>query len=407
MAMRPSQEKLIRCAQCGEDYSPTYRKCPFCGARNDPRVSQAPRASRPAPSEDDPEQTRVVSRVEEIGDDASSEKSYRPVRREPVRSAPQRPSRQEDDDDGYVFDGQDLFDEDDGFDDDYRPAKGGKRLAGGSGAGRNGRSAPAPVEINWPRVITFLCSLIIIIAAMVILFTIIYPQLHKSPNPQTSAPTGSQQVEPSGQVQPSGQVEPSEQIQPSEQVEPSGGIEPSGAPAELFNISVEGNGRIDLAAGGTYQFEPVFEPADWSGEVTYTSSDERYAAVDQNGLVTNLNTEAGTTRSVTITISAGGIDLDCTVNCAGPGGAAPTTQPTTAPSGEIPAGTRGVITGASGGLRVRSGPGTSYDPVASLRDGDAVTVVSYAGDGWYEITYAGSGGAASPGYIMGEYISVS
>ncbi len=375
MASRPSQEKLIRCASCGEDYSPTYRKCPFCGARNDPRTAQAPERPASRASEPDPELTRVVPRVE---DEAP---------------APRRDRRE--DDDGYVFDGQDLFDEDDDFEDDYRPARGGKRLAGGgNGGGRSGRSASAPAEINWPRVITFLCSLIIIIAAMVILFTILYPQVRKNPNPTGSDPAGSQQVKPSSR--------PSEQVPPSGEVQPSDGT--GSQPGELLNIYLDlENGTVDLPAGGTYQLAPTFEPADWSGQVTFTSSDERYASVDQNGLVTNVNSEAGTTHAVTVTISAGGIDLPCTVNCAGPAA----TQPSTPPSGgDIPAGTRGVIAGADGGLRVRSGPGTTYDPVASLRNGDAVTVVSYAGDGWYEITYAGSGGQDSPGYIMGEYISV-
>ncbi len=397
MASRPSQEKLIRCAHCGEDYSPTYRKCPFCGMRNDPRTAQVQgtdRPSRPVDSEADPELTRVVPRVEDIEDDPEAG----------GLSSPRRDRPQEEEDDGYVFDGQDLFDDEDDYEDDYRPARGGKRLAGGSGSGRGGRGPrpasgkAAPAAINWPRVITFLCSLIIIIAAMVILFTIIYPQLHKNPNPQTSAPGGSETLEPSGQV------EPSEQVQPSQPAEPSADV--SGQPGALMDLSVE-TGQVDLPVGGTYQFVPLFEPADWSGQVTFTSSDPQAATVDENGVVTNVNTEAGTVKTATITISADGLELPCTVNCAGPAAVEPTATPTAPPAGgEIAPGTRGVIAGASGGLRVRSGPGTTYSQVTSLKNGDAVTVVSYAGDGWYEITYAGSGGQPSPGYILGEYISV-
>ena len=37
MAPKPSHDKLIHCDACGEDYSSTYRRCPFCGERNDPR----------------------------------------------------------------------------------------------------------------------------------------------------------------------------------------------------------------------------------------------------------------------------------------------------------------------------------------------------------------------------------
>ena len=65
------------------------------------------------------------------------------------------------------------------------------------------------------------------------------------------------------------------------------------------------------------------------------------------------------------------------------------------------------ITGADSGLRVRSGPGTSYEILASLNNGDDIVVVADAGDGWYEITFAGSGGQDVTGYIMGEYISMS
>ncbi len=407
MASRPSQEKLVHCANCGEDYSPTYRKCPFCGARNDPRAAQTPRSSRPAASDPDGEPTRVIPRAE----DDEREESPRPAARR---------DRRQEEDDGYEFDGQDLFDDEDDYEEDYRPARGGKRLAGGNGGGRSGRASSAPVEINWPRVITFLCSLIIIIAAMVILFTGIYPQLHKDPTAQTSEPVNTEQIQPSDQTQPSEQVQPSEETQPSEEVQPSesgsGGesTEPSGGtgeqPAELRDISVEA-GTVELLAGHTYQFVPTFEPADWSGEVTFTSDNEKYATVDENGIVTNLNTEAGTTQAVTITIASGGLTLDCTVRCAGPA-AESTTPPTAAPTtppvgGEIAPGTKGVVTGASGGLRVRSGPGTTYSQVTSLKNGDAVTVVSYAGDGWYEITYDGSGGQPSPGYIMGEFIAVS
>ena len=32
MPSKPSRNTLIHCAACGEDYSPTYRRCPFCGA---------------------------------------------------------------------------------------------------------------------------------------------------------------------------------------------------------------------------------------------------------------------------------------------------------------------------------------------------------------------------------------
>ena len=47
MAPKPSQDTLIHCEACGEDYSSTYRSCPFCGARNDPRLTSG--RADPAP----------------------------------------------------------------------------------------------------------------------------------------------------------------------------------------------------------------------------------------------------------------------------------------------------------------------------------------------------------------------
>ena len=101
MASKPSPDSLIHCAVCGEDYSATYRRCPFCGAKNGP----------------------------------------------PPASAPAGRGRG-DEDDGYVFDGQDLFDDEP--EDDYRLAvrpKGGKRLAEKPG----GRFDLSAAPINWPR----------------------------------------------------------------------------------------------------------------------------------------------------------------------------------------------------------------------------------------------------------------
>ena len=50
---------------------------------------------------------------------------------------------------------------------------------------------------------------------------------------------------------------------------------------------------------------------------------------------------------------------------------------------------------------------TSQEILASIFNDTDITVVRYAGDGWYEITFHGPGGADTTGYIMGEYISAS
>lgn len=71
-----------------------------------------------------------------------------------------------------------------------------------------------------------------------------------------------------------------------------------------------------------------------------------------------------------------------------------------------PVSTVSTIVGASGGLNVRSGAGTNYNVQDSLKNGDQITVLTSAGNGWYQITYQASGGAKT-GYIMGDYISPS
>ena len=485
MALRPSQEKLIRCANCGEDYSPTYKKCPFCGARNDPRTSAAPVSGRPAAryggsGDDYPEEeytqvtrrnapTRISGsrrqdsyddydepaaparsggrRLIDDGDYAEPAAPARVTGRRqqqesddydepaaPVRSGGRRQAGQEEDrpqrsasgrtsgrqsdyDDGYVFEGQDVFDDED---EDYRPARGGKRLAGGNGGGDGGsargfRPGKAEMEINWPRVITFLCSLVIIIAAMVIVFTWIYPKLHKDPTPSGTNPVDTQPAvtDPSGGATTPG----GESTDPAGQPTPGGNDPQDG---DLIGITFE-SAEVTVMAGESRRLTPIFEPSDWAGEVTWTCDDPQHASVSEDGTVTNLNTDPGTNYKVTVTISAGGIYHSCTVYCMGPDQQAtqpPVTEPpVTAPPatqppassapGSLTPGSRGVITGADGGLRVRSGPGTTYDKVASLKNGDVVTVVRDAGNGWYEITFSGSGGNPTPGYIMGEYISVT
>ena len=65
------------------------------------------------------------------------------------------------------------------------------------------------------------------------------------------------------------------------------------------------------------------------------------------------------------------------------------------------------VTNAAGGVNVRPGPSTSGAPVASLKNGDAVQIVRSAGDGWYEITFTGSGGKDTTGYMKGDYLTNS
>ena len=62
---------------------------------------------------------------------------------------------------------------------------------------------------------------------------------------------------------------------------------------------------------------------------------------------------------------------------------------------------------AEGGLRVRSGPGTSYEVLGSLANGNSIQVIAAAEGGWYQISYSGAGGATMCGYVLGDYISTN
>ena len=226
---------LVHCASCGEDYSASYKACPFCGSPNTP----SPRA-------------------------AASHQG------------------------NYEFDGQDVFDQPDS----QPTAKGGKRLQGASG-----QAPTPPPPINWPRLITFLCSLVIIAAALVMVFTVVYPHLRDVTNPDAN---------PSASVS----------------VSPTATLSPEGLACMTLDTT-----DITLQPQKTHTLTVTFDPADWEGTVTWTSSDETCATVDENGVVTNVNT-AGTQRRAVITATAGGQTVTCTVYCQ-PSTAAVTPAPTT------------------------------------------------------------------------------
>lgn len=365
MARKGNIEELIHCDACGEDYSATYRRCPFCGEK--------------------------------------------PGVRPPVSSV------EDDEDDGYVFDGQALFDEPQESH-HTRAGKGGKRLAERSSARKRSKASSAgkgghydpPGPINWVRLTTFIFSLVIIIAALIIVFTVFYPKLHRNPNPAPSpSPSASQPVSP----EPS---DPNADPTGGPSGEPSG--EPSADPNALTGLAFGRPNDYDftLRSGESHTISLVFDPEGWEGTVTWATSDANFATVDANGKVTNVN-QTSSLRRVIITATAGGQSVEAIVYCraadssptAPPVVTSPDPDPSTPSSGTLTPGTTGVITGADGGLRVRSGPGTGYSVQASLVNGNKVTVEEDAGDGWYKISYSGSGGVTYTGYIMGEYISPS
>ena len=138
-----------------------------------------------------------------------------------------------------------------------------------------------------------------------------------------------------------------------------------------------------------------------SGSYTWASEDEGVASVDQNGKVTAIS--KGT---IKVVVSDGSKKGVCIVRCNVSGSAVttPTTPSTTPTASGLKAGSAKVVNGGNG-VRVRSGPGTNYDILATVPNGGSVKIVESAGDGWYKIIFSGVGGATTTGYMKGEYLA--
>ena len=346
MARKNNTEELIHCNVCGEDYSPTYRRCPFCGERADTRTA-----------EDD------------------------------------------DFDDGYVFDGQALFDNDPEAD-QSASGKGGKRLAPGGGpAPKNGGSragAPSgkskaahfdpPGAVNWVRLITFGISLVVIIAALIIVFTVVYPMIHTPDEPDVPSTPGTSDVVPGNTDEPTSEPPVTDEPTPPVSEPP---VADPGVPATITNAA--GGLNVRSGPGTDHDVQDSLRNGDNVTIMEVTDNGwYKITYIGKDGKETT-----GYVKSDYVTAKEGDTPAE-----------EPSTEPTSSPStGELKPGSKGKITGAASGLRVRSGPGTTYDILASLVNGNEITVLEDAGNGWYKIAYSGANGKETVGYIMGTYIA--
>lgn len=266
MARKNAPGTLIHCEVCHEDYSATYKRCPFCGEKSGQWSTSA-----------------IPTVSEEYEDD-------------------------------YVFDGGGVFD-------DNSPAssqpRGGKRL-----------SDDAPGPINWPRIVTFICALIIIAAALVIVFSYIYPKIHTSnPGPDTSdvvsdPPASSDPVHVETR-----DPDDVETYVPGQDEEPDSTAPATPGAATGITLSKT---DFTLTPNESWTIKATVTPEDWNGTVTWTSSNTRIATVSADGTVTNVNTSSQLL-SVTITATAGDLTATAKVYCRG--GSTPSTDPDDEPSG--------------------------------------------------------------------------
>lgn len=276
---------VIRCENCGEDYSVTYKRCPFC---------------------------------------------------------------------------------------DERPGRGGvsgRRVANTRGGGY-GRPASTLKAVTW------IGSFLVILAAAFIIYRFIGAPIFgrgEDPNPGSQSSVSSQDPGGSGQSS----------------ADNSGAGSISDIPAPAVEGIVLSENDTTLEAGESRQLTAHLLPEGISEDVTWSSSDASTATVDITGLVTNVNT-ASSTKKVTITAVCGDVSAEAVVYCkATAGGPAPSS------------GTQGTIINAEKGLNIRSGPGTTYDKVASATNGARVTVLGEE-NGWYKIIYSGN----KTGYVSKDYVSI-
>ncbi len=313
---------VIRCEKCGEDYSVTYKRCPFC----DERPGRSPRAGVPS---------------------------------------------------------------------------GGRRVAGG------GSSRVNPMQIGF-----LVLSVVLIIAAAFIVFTTLSPLLGKDdPNPSQSQPSSSvSQSAPGTGDASSGDVSTGDistgDVSTGDvstgDVSTGDISQPEQPPVTITVNSLKLNkSDFTLKANESAIITATTDPSDL--QVIWTSSNESAAVVDANGQVTNVNTGSSQVK-VTITATVGSKSAECTVYCRG-GSSGSGTSSTPSTSTNVSTPTSGKVSGAAYGLNVRSGPGSSYEAIASLHNGTQVKILEDTGSGWYKIAFDGVGGKSTQGYVSKDYIS--
>lgn len=156
-----------------------------------------------------------------------------------------------------------------------------------------------------------------------------------------------------------------------------------------------------------------------TGTYTWISENPSIATVGSDGTITpvasgitNVVVTDGSKRAICIVRVTGGSAPAPSGGGTSSGGttSTPSTTPTTpAPSsgGSLKAGGAVVVNGGNG-VRVRSGPGTTYDILATVPNGGSVQVVRATGtDDWYEITFTAVGGVTTTGYMKGEFLANS
>lgn len=244
----------------------------------------------------------------------------------------------------------------------------------------------------------------------------------KDPDPTPTPTPGDSGEDPNG-TEPSGDTTPGDGQMP----EDNGA---SGNAGSSGNASGEGSGGMSYASAAALpggltlsrtDFSRKVSEGDWqlkvsggTGTYTWISENPSIATVSSNGTVTPV--ASGTTNVV---VTDGTKKAICIVRVTG--GSAPastgssgtttssggtTSSGTTSSGGSLRAGSAKVINGGNG-VRVRSGPSTNHEILATIPNGGSVQIVESAGNDWYKITFTATGGVTTTGYMKGEFLSNS
>lgn len=253
-----------------------------------------------------------------------------------------------------------------------------------------------------PSVSPITLILIFLIAVMAVLLIHLLKDMRMPGNTPTEPVT---QEEPAAPTEVPGDVE--EPVITEEPVEdpedPSGEVTPDNQSPANSNAKLN---REDMTLSGGETFRLVLSGV--TTGVTWTSSNEAVATVSDNGTVTPVKngmceisaTWDGQSRACIVRVVNAGSATSAPVE---PGTTTTPSVPNTTTTAGLKAGAAKVIH-AESGVYIRSGAGTSYQPLATVKNGADVKVVKSAGDGWYEITFIASGGKTTTGYMKEEYL---
>lgn len=186
---------------------------------------------------------------------------------------------------------------------------------------------------------------------------------------------------------------------------PNGGMSYASAAALPGGLTLNNTDFTRPVSAGPYQLRV----SGGTGTYSWISEDPAIATVSSDGTVTPV------ARGVTnVVVTDGSKKAICIVRVTGGSAPAPSGGGTTAAPGttEAPASSGGslktgkaVVVNGGNGVRVRSGPGTDHDILATIPNGGSVQVTSDAGNGWYAITFTATGGVTTAGYMKGEYLA--